>query len=48
MLELGFWKLSDNPLMPQAPESARRMYTAVILCEILAIAALWLLGRAYA
>ena len=34
--------------MPQPSESARRMYAAVILCEILTIAALWLLGRIYA
>jgi hypothetical protein len=33
--------------MPQPPESARRMYAGVILCEILTIAALWLLGRLY-
>ena len=33
--------------MPQPSDSARRMYTGVILCEILAIAALWLLGRIY-
>ena len=33
--------------MPPPPESARRMYTAVILCEILTIAALWILGRIY-
>jgi len=33
--------------MPPPPESASRMYAAVIVCEILAIAALWILGRIY-
>ena len=33
--------------MPPPPESARRMYTAVIVCEILTVAALWILGRIY-
>jgi hypothetical protein len=27
--------------------SATRLYTLVILCELLVIVALWLLGRAY-
>jgi hypothetical protein len=34
--------------MPSSPASSRRLYAAVIVCEIVAIAALWLLGRAYA
>jgi hypothetical protein len=28
--------------------SATRMYALVVVCEVLAIAALWLLGRAFA
>jgi hypothetical protein len=34
--------------MPESSDSSGRLYAAVILCEIVAIAALWLLGRVYA
>lgn len=34
--------------MPPSADSSRRLYTAVILCEVIAIAALWVLGRVYA
>jgi hypothetical protein len=33
--------------MPPSPESSRRLYSAVIVCEVLTIAALWILGRIY-
>ena len=33
--------------MPERSESPGRMYTAVIVCEVLTIAALWFLGRFY-
>jgi hypothetical protein len=33
--------------MPSPPDSSRRLYGAVILCEILVIAALWFFGRYY-
>lgn len=34
--------------MPVSSASSGRLYAAVIVCEILVIAALWLLGRVYA
>jgi hypothetical protein len=34
--------------MPVSSASSARLYVAVIVCEILVIAALWLLGRVYA
>jgi hypothetical protein len=40
--------LTDNPQMPEASESSGRLYTAVIVIEVITIAALWLFGRLYA
>jgi hypothetical protein len=34
--------------MPEASESSGRLYAAVIVLEVLTIAALWLFGRLYA
>jgi hypothetical protein len=33
--------------MPSSLQSPRRLYSAVIVVEILTVAALWLLGRIY-
>jgi hypothetical protein len=46
---LGCWiVVRDNPLMsPEADPAATRMYTLVVVCEVLAIGALWLLGRVF-
>ena len=35
-------------LPPEDEASATRMYVLVVVCEVLAIAGLWLLGRAFA
>jgi hypothetical protein len=34
-------------MLPDDDLSATRMYTLVIVCEVLVIAALWLFGRAF-
>jgi hypothetical protein len=34
--------------MAESTDSSARLYAAVIVCEIVTIAALWLLGRVYA
>ena len=43
-LVVGSWKLSDNPPMPE-PETSGRLYASVIVCEVVVVAALWVLGR---
>ena len=38
----------DNPMVPlDSDPPAIRTYALVVICEVLAIGALWLLGRAF-
>jgi hypothetical protein len=50
-LGVGPWELvvvRDNPLMSLDSDlSATRTYALVVVCEVLVIAALWLLGRVF-
>jgi hypothetical protein len=40
--------LSDNRPVPERTDSSSRLYAAVIVTEVVVIAALWLFGRFYA